>query len=79
MDVLPITKVVFTSFCLQPPELNDVFSSVKHIFSDFLVGKIGGRLLFGLVRYEALHVIFYSLVLPPLSDTACVYPSVRMA
>jgi hypothetical protein len=45
-------SIDFTYFCLQLTELNHVFDFVKKIcFPDFLIGNIGGRLIFGLIRY----------------------------
>jgi hypothetical protein len=52
-------SIVFTSFCLQTSELNEVLNFA--IFSHFLIGMIGGRLVFGLLRI--LYAIHTSCVI----------------
>jgi hypothetical protein len=44
-------SIVYTSFCVQTSELNDILQFIKtNYFSDIFIGKTGGRLIFGLIR-----------------------------
>jgi hypothetical protein len=51
-------SIVFTSFFYShPSELNEILSFAKKNNSDFLIGKIGGRLIFGRIRYLRWNMI----------------------
>jgi hypothetical protein len=55
-----LNSIVFTSFCLDTSELNDILNFDKEHFLlyDFIIGKIGNRLIFGLIRQFANPVIY---------------------
>jgi hypothetical protein len=50
LHLLFLNSIVFTSFRLQSSKLNYIFNFVKKKNSDFIIGKIVGRLVFGLIR-----------------------------
>jgi hypothetical protein len=54
--------IVLTLFCLQHSEINCIhfFCKKKLSFYDFVIGKIGDRLTFGLNKfeYQKFHFIF---------------------
>jgi hypothetical protein len=55
-ECIIFNNIFFTYFRLQPSELNDIFNLVKKIISDFLLGKIRGRLIFGIFLYAGYYV-----------------------
>jgi hypothetical protein len=53
LNLLFLNRIIFTSFCLQPSELNNMFSLVKNTCSpDFIIGTIGGRLIHSYIRKD---------------------------
>jgi hypothetical protein len=58
---------MFAYFCLQPSELNGVFNFVETTPPpDFLIGKIGSGLMFGLSGVETGSVVKYTTKTEPL-------------
>jgi hypothetical protein len=43
-------RININFFCVQPSEINDVFNFAKRNYY-FLIGKIGSRLIFRLIRF----------------------------
>jgi hypothetical protein len=50
LNLLFRNSVVFIYLGLQRKELNDIQNCQKKKFPDFIIGKIGGRLIFGRIR-----------------------------